>query len=161
MNNAIIADANLFSHAFDLLTLKMDEGTKNRNLQDAALLVPATVNGALACELYMKALLESTVKSHKLDELYELLEPGIQSCVSTIMIDMGKSKDVSYDKTKFKTELGNYGGCFVEWRYFYESEPKININFIKNLLAVLKGTVSAKMQGVDFSDVDFGSLLIS
>ncbi len=116
-----------------------------------SLIIPAAVNGALGCELYMKAMIQNP--PHKLDKLFDLLGLDVQSFVSYIMVDIGKDKDAAYDYTKFKAELGFYGGAFQEWRYFYEYATKININFIKNLLSVLKGAVEVKRKGVNLSNV--------
>ena len=154
MNELMIADANVFHHAFTILANKMNEGVIMNNIKDIGLLMPVVVNGALGCELYIKSMLSSVPKTHKLNELFELLEQSIQSCVFSIMVDIGKMKDSQYDEDKFREQLGEYGDSFVEWRYFYEYEPKIDINFIKNLLAVLEGIVDAKRKGIDLSKVE-------
>lgn len=153
MDDAIIADASLFNYSFDILTAKLNDGIQKQNNLDMALIVPAAVNGALGCELYMKAMIQNPPHEHKLDKLFDLLDSDVKSFISKIMVDLGKDKDATYDNAKFKAELGNYSGSFVEWRYFYEYEPKININFIKNFLVVLKGTVEAQRKGVDLSNV--------
>ena len=155
MNKTIIADANMFYHTFNILTSKMDEGILNQNQMNMALIVPATVNGSLACELYMKSMLATIPRKHKLNDLFDLLDGNVKKFITTIMVDIGKNKDASYDENRFMNELGQYGDSFIEWRYFYENEPTIDINFIENLLAVLKGTVSAVDNGIDFSNIDF------
>ena len=158
MNEAIIADANLFSYTFGILTSRMEEGFAKQNQMDMALIVPATVNGAFACELYMKSMLSSIPNEHKLDNLFNLLDSDVQTFISKIMVDVGKAKNASYNGAKFMNELAQYGRSFQEWRYFYEYDPNIDINFIKNLVAALKGVVEARLKGIDFSSVDFGFL---
>lgn len=119
MEYEIIADVSVFNYTYDILTSKLNEWILNRNNKDMALIFPAAVNGALSCELYMRAMIQTP--PHKQDELFELLDVDTQSFVLRIMVDIGKSKDTAYDETKFK--------------------------------AVLKGTVEAKRNGIDMSNV--------
>ena len=175
MDEAILADACLMHYTFKILTDKIDIAARaacNQNYQDSqnyksihkdlALIVPATFNGAFGCELYMKAILSDTLPNtpheHKLNKLFELMNPNVQKFVTSIMIDIGKSRDEIYDEAKFKDELCEYGSAFIEWRYFFEYGPKININFIKDLLAVLKATTELLSECIDLSSVDVGEL---
>ena len=158
MDDAIIAGANIFHETFNVLSTKLNRGVEVQDKKAMGLIVSTSTNGVFACELYMKAMLSNPPHEHKLDKLFEDLDSDVQTFIEKIMVSQGKHKDNSYDEEKFREELQLYGNAFVEWRYFFEYGPKININFIKDLLAVLKATVKAKREGVNLEGVDFSIL---
>ena len=148
-----ITDAKLFFKSFEILAEASDKGAQSGNGEDIALMIPAVVNGALACELYMKSMIKPRPRGHKLDELYGKLEAGIQQLIKSMMVNVGKSRDSSYNEAKFMSQLKDYGDTFIEWRYFYEGSPEIYTNFIKDLLYILKGIAEMVEKGVDLSNV--------
>jgi len=81
-------------------------------------MAPCTVNLALACELYFKALLSGehngqAPKTHHLQELFDELQSQTQS-------------EIKAEYTTFSTLLSfdncilTHDNAFVEWRYYYE-----------------------------------------
>lgn len=55
-------NALMFDNAFDLLYEQYQKGMKTLNYLDVGLVVPVIVNGLLACELFLKALINSEIR---------------------------------------------------------------------------------------------------
>lgn len=88
------------------------------------LLVPYVVNGAFACELYLKGLLmlqgktlQDIKKHHSLSQLYALLDDGTkENLKSSVMRKFTNSNKA------FEAYLDDIANAFVEWRYGYENQ---------------------------------------
>lgn len=96
--------------------------------------VPAIVNYALSCEIYMKALLmkpgAKENKVHNLLDLFNILPSDIQT-------DIQQTIDCS--KSPFLEMLKNTSDLFEECRYVYEYKSlHINLKFLQELTASLK-----------------------
>jgi len=107
--------------------------------------IPAIVNYAFSCEVYMKALLmkpgEGANKGHNLLKLFDSLPSEIQ-------VEIQKTVDCS--KFPFRRMLENSSDLFVECRYIYEYKSlNINLKFLQELSASLK-IVSHKIIIADF-----------
>ena len=67
-------DGLAFAHSFRVLLEKHMQSRVAMNYKDFSLIIPAMVNGAFACELFLKSLFTNEVHGHKLDELLSKLE---------------------------------------------------------------------------------------
>lgn len=136
MNNGVI-----FQHTYDILNEKMQQGiinmvqgsngTDGKAKLDAALFVPVVVNSAFACELFMKSMLPSDTRGHKLDDLFALLDNDIQERIRSFTIDKMKKLKPEYSDTDFQNDLLHNNNVFAEWRYFHEGNSNsVNLQFI-------------------------------
>lgn len=81
--------------------------------------VPAIVNAAFACELYLKSLINEHVETHNLKTLYESLDEITRNTVSLLI----NKKIHNYNQGFiFDACLENAANVFVDWRYIYEKE---------------------------------------
>ena len=79
--------------------------------------VPAIVNAAFACELYLKLLIKSETRGHNLEILYNLLEPSDKYKIRISITE--KLKRDSLEKG-FDYYLKVISDDFEYWRYIYE-----------------------------------------
>lgn len=95
--------------------------------------MPAIVNYAFSCEVYMKALLikpGEEIKGHNLLELFDKLPHEIQ---------MSIQQAVDCSKSPFHEMLKNSSDLFEECRYLYEyNSLHVNLKFLQELSASLK-----------------------
>lgn len=81
---------------------------------------PTLANYALACEMYLKALLKhegSSRRGHQLNVLFVALKPETQSqIISNLTLFAGETH------LKFLKCLQELSSAFVDWRYIYEIE---------------------------------------
>ena len=105
--------------------------------------IPAIVNAAFACELYIKSILVTTTKEHDLEILYSQLDNEKQSEIRSY-VDKCFNGHPTY---KFDTCLKRASNAFVDWRYIYEDEHSdgymgcfINeyLEFFKHFIFILK-----------------------
>lgn len=140
LNNGVI-----FQHAFDILNSRTQlaivkrtagEDTPNDKVDlELALFVPAVVNGAFACELFMKAMLPKNTRGHKLQELFNDLDTNIQDRIKNNTLVRIKKFSESYTDVDFYTDLTHNGNIFSEWRYFHEGNVNsANFRFISNFM---------------------------
>ncbi len=146
MNNGVI-----FQRAVDILNNQMKFGLANMSSTnsmisgalDAALIVPIAVNGAFACELFMKSMLPKDTRGHKLNDLFDLLDNNLQEEIRNLTIDKMKNISSEYCDTNFQNELAHNSNIFAEWRYFHEGHTNsVNFQFIlsfmKSIFEVVK-----------------------
>ncbi len=88
-----------------------------RNVADIVS-IPAIVNGAFACELYIKSLLPTQEKEHNLKILFEMLLPDLQEKICNEINNKFKSHGVY----TFDMCLNDSADAFINWRYIYEEE---------------------------------------
>ena len=162
MSKMIFYAALQFYNSFMVLCQQIDKAARLKDEEKLGLIIPAVVQGALACELYMKGMIEGEPKIHKLNCLYDELNPAIQKFVSTLVIDVQRVKDASYNITVFRDDLKKYGDVFVDWRYFYEPGHgnAVDVNFMKDLASVLKSCAESYIKGVDFNLIQYDSMKI-
>lgn len=98
-----------------------------------------SVNAALACELYFKAILiynsseNKAVKEHDLSKLLDELPQTVQ----TYIANEYKTK-LNKSLTEF---LKKYGNSFIKWRYPHEQSVEIGITEILTLVDILHNYV--------------------
>lgn len=134
MNNGVI-----FLHTVDILEAKMKLGLANLSSSngivnaslDAALVVPIAVNGAFACELFMKSMLPNDTRGHKLEELFALLENDFQEEINNLTVKKMKKGSAGYCDLNFYNDLMQNSNVFAEWRYFHEGNTNsLGLDFI-------------------------------
>lgn len=89
----------------------------------AGKMYPCVVNGAFACELFMKAIIgtsnpDGIPKSHKLKDLFSMLDQRTQNAIEA---DYLNGSD--YPLNDLLNELDN---AFVDWRYAYEKKVQLH-----------------------------------
>lgn len=94
--------------------------------------VPAYVNLAFACELYLKALLKlkgKESKEHILINIFNHLEALDNSITDDIINISNIMTDLNYSKDGYKSFVKSISNTFKSWRYSYEwSKGIISIN---------------------------------
>lgn len=141
----------IFERAFDVLYSQMNNaipkliGVSNKSAKeaslDAALFVAIVVNGALACELYLKSLLSDETRTHKLDKIYGLLEISEQEEIKkrTIANMRECTNEGNWGDEQFYINLSSVSNAFVKWRYFYEGGAKTaSLEFIKAFMSAIR-----------------------
>lgn len=96
---------------------------------------PCVVNGAFACELFLKAIIDASSscgipKSHRLNELFLILDQNIRSS-----IEAEYTSNCSYPLNDLLVECDN---AFIEWRYAYEQTVESHFCALVELGKVLK-----------------------
>ena len=138
MNNGVI-----FQRAVDVLNTQMKFGLANMSSAngimsgalDAALIVPIAVNGAFACELFMKSMLPKDTRGHKLDGLFDLLENSLKDEIRNLTVDRMKKISSEYCDTNFQEDLIHNSNVFAEWRYFHEGNTNsVGFQFILSFM---------------------------
>lgn len=139
-----------FANAFRLLLSKtsLTALSKSGSYTDATMIMPTITNGALACELFLKALIKDKCHGHSLLELLNEADqknPGVKQkiqsqCVSLMQIHKGNKE---YTDVKFAEDLNQFDKAFVVLRYWHE--PRIStvdevysLDFLEVLVAVLQ-----------------------
>lgn len=117
LNECFVSAASFLSVAEDL--------SKDLVGMVAGKMYPCVVNGAFACELFMKALIGASdsneiPKSHKLEGLFSMLDQKIQEAIKADYL-----KRSAFPLCELLVESDN---AFTEWRYAYERE--VNSHYI-------------------------------
>ena len=144
-------DGLAFAHSYRVLIKKHMLSRTTMNYRDSSLIIPAMVNGAFACELFLKSLFKKEVRGHKLGEIFTKLEREdkntydliVYRCISAL----NSSDNKKYDETTFVNELNTFSNSFVEIRYFYENNPNsknYNLKFIDIFISVLESICEMK-----------------
>lgn len=97
--------------------------------------VPAIVNGAFACELYIKSMLPSdNSREHNLYELFCKLPVNLQSLIKAEIECLVCDKDLTCELI-----LKNLSEAFVFWRYIHEKSDfgKFGLNDTLKVLPIL------------------------
>ena len=143
--------ALMFSNAFRILLNKHMSARATGSYEDFALLVPTMVNGAFACELFLKALLEVPLRGHKLyTDLFCKLDPSTAKVIETVVIvSFKKEKGVVMNSEQLISYFKTIESAFEEFRYFYEpknsNEMKVyNIDFLEVLVFSLRAICEQK-----------------
>lgn len=78
--------------------------------------VPAVVNAAFSIELYLKSILKSKEREHRLEILFNKLNIETQEQIKkAINAELSKNNIYNFDEC-----LSHISNVFVEWRYIYE-----------------------------------------
>lgn len=104
--------------------------------QEKRLIIPSTVNRALACELYLKALCASQSgswkKGHRLLDLYESLPKQIQE-------EIYNAFEKSITPCLFKCKLKSISDAFLEVRYLHEyNKVSMELKFFESFSIYVK-----------------------
>ena len=137
--------ALMFSNAFRILLNKHMSARITGSYEDFALLVPAMVNGAFACELFLKALLEVSLRGHKLyNDLFCKLDLSTAQEIETVVIEcFKKKKNTVINSEQFISNFKTIERSFEEFRYFYEPQNNneirvYHIDFVEVLVFSLR-----------------------
>lgn len=80
--------------------------------------IPAIVNAAFACELYIKSILATTIKDHDLAILFAQLDNEMQKKIRQHVDNCF----VGHPTYSFDSCLKRAANAFIDWRYIYENE---------------------------------------
>ena len=80
--------------------------------------IPAIVNAAFACELYMKSMITTPIVGHELASLFSELDTDKQEQIRQYVDNKFKEHPVN----SFDMCLERATNVFVDWRYIYEEE---------------------------------------
>ena len=137
--------ALMFSNSFRIL---LDEHLSARaiaNYEKFALIIPALVNGAFACELFLKALWKVPLKGHKLyRDLFCKLDLSTKQEIETIVIACyNKKMNIVVHSQQFISDFKTIEKSFEEFRYFYELQKNnemkgYHIGFLEVLVFSLR-----------------------
>lgn len=135
--------ALMFSNSFKILLDEHMLARTTGNYEKFALLIPAMVNGAFACELFLKALLGVSPGSHKLySDLFCKLDSSTAQQIEAVVIECFKRKKRTIiHSEQFISNFKDIERIFVEFRYFYEAKSnkkEYNIDFLEILVFSLK-----------------------
>ena len=147
-----------FANAFRLLFCKTSIPAlqKSGSYSDTSMIMPTFVNGAFACELFLKALLKKPPTKGKnahsllaLIDQYENEHPGKKGNIKQSCIDLmhNVKQNYYYDTSSYERDLGTLDNAFYELRYWHEpvspDDPKrdrvYSLGFLEVLVVVLQG----------------------
>ena len=143
--------ALMFSYSFKFLYHRHLSARITGSYEDFGLIVPAMVNGAFACELFLKSLLKNSPRGHKLyNDLFCKLDLYTAKELETIVIEcFKKKKNTIINSEQFILNLKIVDRAFEELRYFYEPKDNYkqkvyNLDFIEVLVFSLKAICEQK-----------------
>lgn len=157
----------IYEHTFDVLierVCNLDGAASEDELNmDAELVCSATVNGALACELYMKSMLEERTRGHDLLELFRKLSLFEQTIIrGKTIINMMNFIEKNYGEKDFYADLKMMRNGYVDWRYYYEHEStRTSPMFYKAFMIALRETATIRaLEDIKFHGMkEFGPKL--
>lgn len=144
----IRAGALVFGNAANTLGIIGEAVLKADNFYGKQLiaqnLIPSIVLKVFSCELFLKSLIpkRKLQNIHKLDELFNLLNRDNKKYIVDNVITTLSAIKNQYDESDFEADLNDTANAFVDWRYFYEKSPSINILFLNTLFNVLRNQPS-------------------
>ena len=86
--------------------------------------IPAIVNAAFACELYLKSMQNNNITTHKLNTLYGRLKKEDKKYIKDNVENKLKEEDKSFEEI-----LGGLSGSFEFWRYVHEKDDLGKLGF--------------------------------
>lgn len=125
-----LANALMFDHAYKILNERWTIGINTNNLADMGLAIPAAVNCAFSCELFLKSMLPIGTRGHKLyNELFNKLDNISKDAIIDGTLKLIQLKENNYTIDNFYNDLIASENSFDTWRYFHEpKETKPNFN---------------------------------
>lgn len=143
-----------FANAFRLLLSKSNINAlmKSMSVRDASMAMPTIVNGAFACELFLKALLKEPPRkgkeAHSLVSLldrYDCEQPGKKKYIMQVCTQVMQSlpNNAKYDEGDFINDLQAMDMAFMQLRYWHEpkqlgADQTYNLGFLNVFIEVLK-----------------------
>ncbi|MEY8365390.1 hypothetical protein AALA22_07080 [Anaerovoracaceae bacterium 41-7] len=155
LNKIMFNNGTLFKYSAMILQSKMDNASKGLaspndsgiNILDLCLFVPAVVNCAFACELFMKSMLCNTSTEHNLARLFGILNQDIQDKVRQTSIAKMQEVIPAYNDIQFQADLNSHGKVFVDWRYFHEGNADTaNLQFLFSFMDSL--SITARQENI-------------
>lgn len=140
-----LSNALMFDYAYTIIYEQFQKGVKEFELKDVGLLVPLAVNCAFSCEMFLKAMLPSGTRGHKLNnELFKRLDSEIAANIRMRVIEIMRMRSVAYSEEDFEIDLTKNEKAFEQWRYFHEDRETItfNVEFMNSFQKCLKEIAS-------------------
>lgn len=142
-----------FANAFRLLSgrTSLSALSLSQSYSDFSMVMPTIVNGAFACELFLKALLTDPPQRGKeahsivsLIDIYDKEKRGAKEYIREACIKglQNKLMDNSYSRSKYERDLSAIDKAFVILRYWHDpikshEDPRYNNGFNLDFLDVL------------------------
>ena len=130
--------------AWSKLNFILDENLKTH----PDLIVTAPVCKSFLCELLLKALISSENhdfgKQHSLENLFLQLNGKTQNLIKTETIKHLKEIGIEITNEQFSINLKLNGNTFENWRYYYEDNQFVNMDFINSLYKALANYSNSK-----------------
>ncbi len=121
----ILSTADDFYEAYKRCMEGRNEREENGIIKSDYVGIPAIVNGAFACELYLKSMNYSS-RGHELIELYNKLDDIARE-------DIYRRTATKLNKESFDDCIKGLSNLFAHWRYIYEKENLGELGFQKTL----------------------------
>lgn len=127
-----------FREAYLIINKHINSGVALKDLRKMGLFIPAAVNCAFSCEMFLKSFINNatleSLKIHKLSDLFETLKDETKDIIiNNMLAKMGNG----YSEQKFYTDLADNSNAFVDWRYFYEKSNHYSKHFMDCFLESL------------------------
>ena len=91
--------------------------------------VPVLVNGAFACELYLKGLLHTDKHGHELNNFFILLDDNTKADIKNYC-----DEHCSFWQYNFEEALKQFSDTFEYWRYIHEKKDFGELGLNKSLM---------------------------
>ena len=133
-----ISHAKHSSRSFHLASQRALEQRQIAPEQIEVLMVPGLVCEAFAVELGIKALALAkgkSLKGHNLERLFDALDDVEQTAIEAF---------VGISGSEFREQLQLLAFAFQDWRYIYEKQEEVSINFY--FLQQLSNAVQLQLQ---------------
>ena len=138
--------ADVFSNSTFMLkaissALDAQVEVKHKELMASAY-IPQIVLMAFSCEMYLKSYISfqggTVPRVHDLYELYRNLNKKIKSKLNKIITQKMRNYRQSYMIDNVEDDIRKIADVFEEWRYFYEKNNSIDIQFLESFFSSLK-----------------------
>ena len=106
------------ANGFYEAALRCMKSEPNSDGTERSPMIPAIVNFAFACELYIKSRLKQigkASKGHELKKLYNKLDDAFKNYLS-----LEYQEALETDQASFEKDIETFSNAFVSWRYVYE-----------------------------------------
>lgn len=118
LNTNIIKQADDFAEAY----YRCIKGENPKKVQGGVCYhvvnIPAIVNAAFACELYLKSMIFEQIQDHDLQKLFSKLDVEAQTKIKNSI----NAELIGNPIYNFEMCLEKAANVFVEWRYIFEEE---------------------------------------
>ena len=146
-NENAMRNGLIFKKAYTILNTELQGAARNKNKEDMKLIVPVAVNCAFACELFLKALLPTGTRGHKLyQDLFINLENATANLIQNTVVSIMNDNRPPYSESEFINDMTIHEAAFEKWRYFHEGNTHacFDIRFMDVLLQVLNTVCTAR-----------------
>lgn len=120
LKTTILQQADDFAEAYRRCILGENPHIDNYGrLCEHVVNVPAVVNAAFSCELYLKCIIDKKVREHDLKILFQSLDRSLQEIIADDIDKKLKGYNKSYG---FNMCLERAANVFEDWRYMHEKD---------------------------------------